>query len=401
MEEGRVKGFVGSAIDAKPRLQAQEGWRRERGFAQQLLELMPLPATVVDEQGRTEAVNQAWQAFTGRSAAQAIGQVAADALATDQAALHARHHRAALAQHAPLRYEAPCTLGDGSVHDVVATLVRVPARAGTGFAVMSTFHDLTDLRDAERASAEARQIADVASQAKREFMDGVCHELQGPLKAIVDQAQQGLVQAAEEPGALAPFNEILLVTQRVLTLVAGLQEVAAIESSVGSISLQRVDLRPLIRAVHEEIGLLAQSGEVTVETHLPARPLLARADSARFQQVLRKVLHNAVRFSKPGLRIAVDARFTDDQGVEVSVTDRGPGIAPANLERIFDAFVPQAATSSRSATGAGLGLAICRRIIEAHGGSISAENIEAGGARFRIRLPPRGGVDTRPAPLHA
>jgi signal transduction histidine kinase len=287
------------------------------------------------------------------------------------------------------------------VHDVVATLVRVPARAGTGFAVMSTFHDLTDLRDAERASAEARQIADIASQAKREFMDGVCHELQGPLKAIVDQAQQGLVQAAEEPGALAPFNEILLVTQRVLTLVAGLQEVAAIESSVGSISLQRVDLRPLIRAVHEEIGPLAQSGEVTVETHLPARPLLARADSARFQQVLRKVLHNAVRFSKPGLRIAVDARFTDDQGVEVSVTDRGPGIAPANLERIFDAFVPQAATSSRSATGAGLGLAICRRIIEAHGGSRSAENIEAGGARFRICLPPRGGVDTRPAPLHA
>jgi signal transduction histidine kinase len=121
---------------------------------------------------------------------------------------------------------------------------------------------------------------------------------------------------------------------------------------------------------------------------------VAGADALRYQQVVRNVLANAIRFSP--LSGQIDITLTQDQigGVLLTVADRGPGVPEDELERIFDAFIQSSRTKDGSG-GTGLGLAISRRIMQAHGGTITAGLREGGGSVFRVWLP---GRDT-PAPL--
>jgi len=119
-------------------------------------------------------------------------------------------------------------------------------------------------------------------------------------------------------------------------------------------------------------------------------PHPARINVFRFQQVLRNVLANAIRFSPADATVDVHWSRGADGGVQVSVADRGPGIPAGELDAIFDAFV-QSSRTKDGAGGTGLGLAICRRIMAAHGGRIWARNAdsgEGGGAVFHIELPP-------------
>jgi two-component system sensor histidine kinase KdpD len=112
-----------------------------------------------------------------------------------------------------------------------------------------------------------------------------------------------------------------------------------------------------------------------------------RMDFDLMQQVLVNLLHNAATYTPPGARIRITAKI-EGSDLELSVADRGPGLPPADLERVFDKFyrVPGA-----NSAGTGLGLSISKGLVEAHGGTISAENRPThGGARFTIRLPSSG-----------
>jgi signal transduction histidine kinase len=174
--------------------------------------------------------------------------------------------------------------------------------------------------------------------------------------------------------------------------------VAKIESTVGTIHLERTDLRGLVGHVLKELAPLLEGKQLQVLLQLGTQPLRGKVDPLRFQQVLRNVVANAIKFSPPGSRILVQGGHTDMGELELRVADEGPGIPPAELEDIFQAFVQSSKTKDGSG-GTGLGLAISRKIVEAHGGSISAQNRPEGGAVFIIVLPNRGSSETQPAQL--
>jgi signal transduction histidine kinase len=127
-------------------------------------------------------------------------------------------------------------------------------------------------------------------------------------------------------------------------------------------------------------------------------PLLAKVDPTRFQQVVRNVLANAIRFSPEGSTIDLQGTLTAASEVHLWVRDRGPGIPEDELEQIFGAFVQSSKTKDGSG-GTGLGLAICRKIIEAQGGHIRAANAADGGSEFHIVLPARGFAETHAGSL--
>ncbi|MFP5443440.1 MAG: sensor histidine kinase, partial [Betaproteobacteria bacterium] len=127
-------------------------------------------------------------------------------------------------------------------------------------------------------------------------------------------------------------------------------------------------------------------------------PLIAKVDPSRFQQVVRNVLSNAIKFSPEDSIIDITAGVSDDHSIHIQVRDQGPGIPPAELETVFQAFVQSSKTRDGSG-GTGLGLAICRKIVEAHGGRIHATNGPDGGTIFHIMLLTAGYTDTMPAPL--
>jgi two-component system sensor histidine kinase KdpD len=129
-----------------------------------------------------------------------------------------------------------------------------------------------------------------------------------------------------------------------------------------------------------------------VTTRLPIRTRLARVDAVLMEQVLVNLLENAAKYTPAGSHVDVAAELSRDALV-ITVIDDGPGLPPGEEEKVFDKF--HRGAPEKAPGGAGLGLAICKAIVEAHGGSISAENIPAGGAMFQIVIP----QDMEPPPL--
>jgi signal transduction histidine kinase len=183
-----------------------------------------------------------------------------------------------------------------------------------------------------------------------------------------------------------------------LALVNDLLDVAKIESQVGTIHLEKTDLRGLVRGVLHELEPLLAARQIQVDQALTEVPLLAKVDPPRIEQVVRNVLANAIKFAPQGSRIEVAGAHLADGELQLSVADQGPGIPPAELERIFEAFVQSSLTKDGSG-GTGLGLAICRKIMAAHGGRIEAANRDSGGAVFRVQLPARGVAETALMPF--
>lgn len=398
-QDDRVVGFAGSAVDVTALLQAQRALQVQLAFTRQLMDVSPLPVSVVGLDRRYLLVNRAWEAFTGRSRAQVIGTLVGAHLSPDEQAVHEAKDQLLLASGQAMRYEATARHQDGSRRDVQVDKLLLPGPDGEPAGILAVLVDVTEFRNAERATRQARDAAESASRTKSEFIANMSHELRTPLQAIIGFSELGQLRA-QNPGAdperlAAMFNHIGSAGQRMLALVNDLLDLAKIESLLGAVKLLPTDLRPLAHAVVQELQplLLQRQQRVVVQAADDALPApIALADAPRLQQVLRNLLANAIKFGPEGSEIGLQierrapAVGADASLVAVVVTDHGPGVPPAELEAIFEAFV-QSSTTKDGSGGTGLGLAICRRIVVAHGGTIAARNRAGGGALFEVLLP--------------
>jgi PAS domain S-box-containing protein len=397
-QDGRLAGFAGSAVDVTERVEAQLRLQGQLAFNELLMDNSPLPMSVVDAGGRYERVNQAWEAFTGLSRAQVIGRLGGQHLSADERQAHARHEQALRETGQAQRYDTGALHADGSLRDVLISKVLLAKGDGHPGGVLTVFVDVTDLRHAERAIREARDAAEEASRAKSEFIANVSHELRTPLQAIIGFSELGAYRGRAHEKLAAMFGDIHAAGQRMLQLVNNLLDVAKLESAVGSIHLERTDLRGLVHELLRELDPLLRARGQAVDVVMPEQPLAAKVDPLRLQQVLRNVLANAMKFSPPGSRIRLEGDYNAAGEPQLVVSDAGPGIPKAEIETIFEAFA-QSSLTRDGAGGTGLGLAICRTIVAAHGGRIHAQNLPAGGAAFHIVLPARGAAETQPMPL--
>lgn len=217
------------------------------------------------------------------------------------------------------------------------------------------------------------------------LLSSVSHDLRTPLSSIKAAASSLLqedVQWDEETRrsfALAIERE----ADRLNRLVGNLLDMTRIEG--GALKPEK-ELYPIEELIHDVVsrmqGLLQKR---EVQLSLPDDLPPVELDYLQIDQVLTNLLENAVRYTPAGTPISISARVADKQ-IMVSITDRGPGIPSQALERIFDKFY-RVSGASRRDMGSGLGLAVCRGLIEAHGGHIWAENQPEGGATFRFTLP--------------
>jgi PAS domain S-box-containing protein len=401
LDGGRLQGFAGSAIDVSERVRAEQRLQAQLAFTELLMEVSPLPSSVVDLQRRYVLVNQAWERFTGHARSQVIGQAVGGHLPPAEQRVHEEQDQRLLASGRPLRYEAQMTQQDGSARDVVVNKLLLPGADGQPEGILSVIVDVTEFRNAERATREARDAAEEASRTKSEFIANISHELRTPLQSIIGFSELGVARGGGQPRLGAMFADIHGAGQRMLALVNDLLDVAKIESTVGTIHLERCDLRGLVREVLRELDPLLAPRGLRIALALPEQPLRARVDPPRFQQVVRNVLANAIRFSPQDGCIELSGAFTAAGEPHLVIADQGAGIPPAELESIFEAFV-QSSLTKDGAGGTGLGLAICRKIVTAFGGRIHARNRDGGGAEFHILLPARdagGSGETLPMPL--
>lgn len=231
-----------------------------------------------------------------------------------------------------------------------------------------------------RMSAELQNL----EQSRRDLVANVSHELKTPIAAIRAHLEN-LLDGVEQPDPTT-LQVMLSQTERLSRLIEQLLELSRLES--GELPLQReeVPLAPLVTQVLSEIDVARSESGVAIESELPEDLPAVDADRERVHQVLYNLLDNAVRFTPSGGAVTVSAQ-RHDGSVEVQVADTGVGIPPEHLPRLFERFYRADPARSREDGGTGIGLAIARSVVEAHGGHIRAESRLGKGSVFTFDLP--------------
>ncbi len=398
-EGGQCTGYRGVGSDVSATVEAdrrtQEEARRrleaQLDFTSRLLQVSPTPFFVKDERGRFTTVNRAWLELMAMEQDQVIGRTSAQ-LYGDEAPLHVEQDQRLLQSEEAVSYENRLLRPGRAPRDTVVTKLRFTHADGSPAGIIGSIIDVTEFRNAERATREASEAAERAARAKSDFIANVSHELRTPLQSIIGFSELGLDRDTPHPRWRDMLPNIHAGGERMLRLVNDLLDISKVDDQATQLNFEPHDLVTLAAEVLRELQPLADRRQLRLELHAE-QPLPAEVDGFRMQQVLRNVLANALRFAPPETAIEIDCRAVPE-GLVVQVRDHGPGIPEAELEAIFEAFVQSSLTSDGSG-GTGLGLTLCRKIMAAHGGRIRAANAPGGGALMSLELPVRG--DRAPA----
>ncbi len=240
-------------------------------------------------------------------------------------------------------------------------------------------------RDANLAAAEsARAEAVAATQAKDTFLAMLGHELRNPLAPIVTSME--LLRRRGLAGT--PEHEVISRQLRhVVRLVDDLLDVARISRGQMSLHREPLQLSSAIARAVESVAPLLEQRQHALELDVPASGLWVLGDADRLTQVVANLLTNAAKYTSPGGLIQVRAHARDG-GIALVVADNGPGLPPDLVPRIFEPFVQGPRTLDRSEGGLGIGLALVRSLVEAHGGRVEPHSDGPGlGSTFTVWLP--------------
>jgi two-component system, OmpR family, phosphate regulon sensor histidine kinase PhoR len=250
------------------------------------------------------------------------------------------------------------------------------------------------LYEAEALAAQERAKAERAEQSRRDLIINVGHELRTPTASILGHVESVLL-ALDAPGGQLPpetLRSYLGIVQReaerLSSLVDDLLAVARAERDELHLALAPVDGAEVIAEVYEALAPLARRERQVMVVHevQPDLPLV-RADRQRLTQVLLNLVRNAIMYTPAGGIVSIELHRPDGDRLLFSVADTGSGIAAADLQRVFERFFRADASRARSSGGFGLGLAIARDLVEAMGGTITAESVVGEGSCFRVSLP--------------
>ncbi|MCA0996358.1 ATP-binding protein [Alloyangia pacifica] len=341
--------------------------------ARDLIDAMPLPAVLIRWDERIDAANAEATALLGEG-------------------LAGRHFITVLRQ--PVLLDAiEGTFRDGtprktrylSTDGRQDTAFDVACRAVAlekGPGVLLTFADVTHLEQ--------------AGQMRRDFVANVSHELRTPLTALLGFIETLRGPAREDAAARERFLGIMETeAERMERLVGDLLSLSRLEAEERVRPTEPLDLPELMSSVLNGLAPLAEEAGVSLVRDLPEGPLEVVGDSDQLRQVMVNLVENAVKYSGRGAQVTVRLSPPTYQprlraeGVEIEVTDTGPGFDPLHIPRLTERFYRVDSHRSREMGGTGLGLAIVKHIVNRHRGRLRIESAPGKGSTFRVILPLR------------
>jgi len=225
-----------------------------------------------------------------------------------------------------------------------------------------------------------------AGRLKSQLVSGVSHEFNNAL-AVIHTAHALLKENEPTTAASSPWHEMLAANIRALsTMATNLLNLGRLEAGKFDLEIQRVDANFLLRGAVSRLEILAQRKKIAVKLDLPANPLPCAGDPDALSLVVANLFTNAVKYTHEGGTIILGARV-DGGKVELFVQDTGIGVAPEEQEKIFGGYYRSEA-GKLEAKGFGVGLALSRMILEAHGTDIELASEQGKGSRFSFKLPP-------------
>jgi two-component system CheB/CheR fusion protein len=388
-QAGKSDGIVMSLIDIHEIKTSEQLLRHARKRAQMTIDTIREPFLVLDQDLRVESMNQAFarvfkvgsnalvgslffEIERGQWDIPALRELLKEIQDTDSSFedLEFEHEFAGLGRRV-MRLNAR----------------RVMESAGEGHRVLLAFWDVTDSVDARRHEAHhLKEVVD-ASASKDLFLATLSHELRTPLNAILGWAQllaSGTLDVVESDEALTAIRR---GGRAQAALIADMLDVSRIVSGKLNLVLKPIDIRRDVQNAVESLQPDARSKGVSLSVSVDGSPCRVSADGARLQQVVRNLVHNAVKFTPSGGKVDVTLRTKGDE-FEVIVADTGIGIDPVFLPHIYDIFRQADSTTTRTHSGLGLGLAISNNLVGLHNGTLEARSEGLGqGSTLTLTLP--------------
>jgi PAS domain S-box-containing protein len=307
-------------------------------------------------------------------------------------------------------YELTYVRKDGSrlPAEVSVTALRDPQDAIIGYLLIGTDNTERKRAAVERALLDqvlreknvelesARFVAEQANQAKSEFLSGMSHELRTPLSAILGFAQ--LIESGSPQPTLSQkrsIDQILKAGWYLLELINEVLDLSLIESGQLSLSLEPVSLAEVMYECEAMIEPQARGRGVNLAFCRFETPYFVRADRTRVKQILINLLSNAIKYNKVGGTVSVECRPGSPESIRISVEDTGAGLTQGQLAQLFQPFNRLGQKASIE-EGTGIGLVVCKRLIDSMGGVIGVESTVGNGCVFWVELPRMSGPESTP-----
>ena len=383
-DTGRVVGQVSVARDVSAHRRAEERFR-------QLVQGAPDAMVIVAADGTIVEVNEQTTRLFGYPAEDLVGQPVEILVPDRLRLLHVARRQAFLGR--PTVHGMGVGLAisglrrDGSEFPIEVSLA--PLDLGPDKLVSASVRDVTDRQRSERDLARALEEAVAAAQLKSQFVAMVSHEIRTPMNGVLgltdllldtplDLTQRRYVETIGSSG------------RALLTIINDILDFSKMESGRIELASADLDLYLLLEEVVLVAAELARDKDIVVTGYYPpALPRVVRGDAGRLRQALLNLVGNAVKFTRRG-SVLVSAGPTPDGAVTFAVTDTGIGIAPGDVERLLEPFAQGDDLADRRFGGTGLGLTICRNLVELMGGRLLIESEPGEGSRFSftVALPP-------------
>jgi PAS domain S-box-containing protein len=388
-EDARPVRLVGTIQDVTERTLAQQRLRDSEARFRELANNIDQIAWSFDPSGTPTWYNQRWYDYTGASADDIAHASWASALHPDHHDRVVRHLEECLTAGEPWEDTFPLRSKSGEYRWFLARAVPIRGASGAILRWFGTHTDVTDLRRLQDALNDA-------SARKDEFLAMLSHELRNPAAAISNatHALGRLLKTRGQEQALVGVIERQI--RQMSKLLDDLLDVTRITQGRVEIRRELVTLQACVDLALETAQSQIQRRRHRLTTTQWYEPLWVSVDKIRLGQCITNLLTNAAKYTAEGGEIRLQI-FADENTVGIEVRDTGQGISPELLPRIFEWFVQGDRSLDRSGGGLGIGLALCRQLIEMQGGTIIGASDGIGlGAAFTIRLP-RASAPTAPA----
>jgi PAS domain S-box-containing protein len=402
--QGELVGFAKVTRDLTQRRAHEEDLRRSEERFRLLIEgVADYAIFMLDPNGRVSTWNMGAERIKGYSADEIIGQHFSIFYPQDVKDSGWPAHELQEAAEKGKFIDTGWRLRkDGTTFwaNVTITALRDDAGKLLGFAKLT--RDLTEAKRAEAmetanqqreemldAERNARMAAQRATRLKDEFLATLSHELRTPLSAILGWTQLLLrPEASKGPEKQKRAIEVIDRNARAqVKLIDDLLDLSRVMTGKLRLDLHQVSLASIVEAAVDSARPSADVKGIRLKSILSSNPDIVSADSTRLQQVVWNLLTNAIKFTPKGGQVQVLLQRVNSH-LELSVSDTGIGIPANYLPHVFDRFSQKDSSTTRAFGGLGLGLAICKQLVELHGGSIRAASLGEGrGATFSVQLP--------------